>query len=202
MNENEAMDYAASALEMLEIAAMVYETGRTDILEQLGSFAFDYDESYDLAMEGLSLVGDFSREYGHEDSEIVTMYFSSHAMMDYYRLCREYTNLTGVSLKSNPYMKRAESEVREQMDPADCYYCAYWLQTKVNHDWASGIVFKYDCSYFCEFLALFSRLLYVFQFYTNTVTELRKEVEVLKQQQSNGKLLPFPQKPDILRRAT
>ena len=37
-------------------------------------------------------------------------------------------------------------------------------------------------------MALFSRLLYVFEFYDRAVKDLRKEVETLKRQ----KLIPFP----------
>lgn len=95
-------------------------------------------------------------------------------------------------LKKNPYMLRAAQEMRENMYEDGCYYCDYWLQTKINHKWASGIVFRYDIGYFSEFLALFSRLLYVFEFYTETVKELRAEVEKLKKPKGQILMLPAP----------
>lgn len=187
MDEN-IFDEAQYALTILETAAMAYETGRPDILEYLSNTPFDRDVECEFALNGMYRLCDFMSEYYSEDTEVCAMYFSSNAMMENYRLCREYGKLKGISLKENPYMLRALEEVRAQMSEDGCYYCCSWLQTKVNHKWASGIVFKYDVSYFCEFLALFSRLLYVFEFYDRAVKDLRKEVETLKRQ----KLIPFP----------
>lgn len=187
----DAFDYASSGLSMLEIAAMAYETGRPDILERLSDTSFCYDEEYEFALDGMNALCDFMTEHSANDSEICTMYFSSNAMMEYYRLCREYGKLKGIPLGENPYMLKAKDHVREQMDVPDCYYCCYRLQTKINHKWASGLVFQYDCSYFCEYLALFSRLLYVFEFYDDMVKELRAEVVKLKEQ-NPIRALPAP----------
>lgn len=190
--DSDAFDNAECGLRMLEIAAMAYETGRQDVLDALHGCAYSYDDEYEFAMSGMDKLCDFMEEHSREDSEICTMYFSSNAMMEYYRLCREYGKLKGVSLKKNPYMLRASQEMREKMYEDGCYYCDYWLQTKINHKWASGIVFKYDISYFSEFLALFSRLLYVFEFYTEAVKELCAEVERLKQPKGQILMLPAP----------
>lgn len=190
--DSDAFDNAECGLRMLEIAAMAYETGRQDVLDALHGCAYSYDDEYEFAFNGMDKLCDFMEEHSREDSEICTMYFSSNAMMEYYRLCREYGKLKGVSLKKNPYMLLAAQEMRENMYEDGCYYCDYRLQTKINHKWASGIVFRYDIGYFSEFLALFSRLLYVFEFYTEMVKELCAEVEKLKKPKGQILMLPAP----------
>lgn len=192
----DALEFAANGINLLEVAKIAYDAGRSDIIEQLGNFSFDCDDEYAFAMEAMDLLCDFVRDNdsgGDEESNIETMYFSSHNMMEYYRLCREYGKLKGISLKANPYMQSAAAHVREQMIAPDCYYCNSILQTKINHKWASGIVFQYDGSYFTEYLALFSRLLYVFEFYDCEVSALRYEVWKLKYGRKNNLLmLPLP----------
>lgn len=189
----DAFDYASYTITMLQVAKMAYDTGRMDVVERLGCFSFDCDDEYGFALEGMDALCDFMRDSGEENGEIQTMYFSSKNMMEYYRLCREHSRLTGIPLKNNSFIKRAEEHVREQMEAQDCYYCNYFLQTKINHKWASGIVFQYDCSYFSEYLALFSRLLYVFEFYDCEVAALRFDVWKLKYQPRNNVLmLPLP----------
>lgn len=180
----DAFDYAMSSLGMLEVAAMVYETGYEHILEDLSEYCFIQDEEYEFATNGIHGLCDFVGENYDENNEINSLYFSSEDMMDYYRLCRELSKLCNIPLKKCPYMQRAETTVREWLFQLDCYYCNYRLQTKINHKWASGIVFQYDASYFYEYLALFSRLLYVFSFYSEMVKELRLEVEAMKRQQA------------------
>lgn len=189
---NDAYDYAASAVTMLQVAKMIYDTGRQDILNhRLNSFSFDCDEDYAFALEGIDELCDL---FSHScTDETGSMYFSSENMMEYYRLCRDYSKLKGIALKDNPYMLRAREDFREQMSEPGCYYCESWLQTKINHKWASGVVFKYDASYFYEFLNLFSRLLYVFEYYDCEVKTLRFEVWKLRcQRQSNVIMLPLP----------
>lgn len=187
----DAFDYAGSTITMLQVAKMAYDTGRMDVVERLSSFSFDCDDEYAFAMEGMDELCDFIADHGED--ETATMYFSTKNMMEYYRLCREHSKLTGIPLKDSPYMQDAATHVREQMSVPDCYYCGYYLQTKTNHEWASGIVFHYDTSYFSEYLALFSRLLYVFEFYDCEVAALRFEVWKLKYQPRNNVLmLPLP----------
>lgn len=187
----DAFDYAASAITMLQVAKMAYDIGKKDVVDRLSSFSFDCDDEYAFAMEGMDELCDFIAD--HSEDETATMYFSTKNMVEYYRLCREHSKLTGIPLKESPYMQDAKTHVREQMEAQDCYYCDYFLQTKTNHEWASRIVFQYDCGYFNEYLALFSRLLYVFEFYDCEVAALRFEVWKLKYQPRNNVLmLPLP----------
>lgn len=186
-----------SALGILETAVMVYETGRSDILECLSRMPLCCEYESEFVFEGMNLLCDFMREYYNEVIDVGTFYFSSNTMMEYYRLCREYGKLKRIPLTENPYLLRAKNHIHSQMNVDGCYYCSYHLQTKINHKWASGIVFNYDNSYFYEFSSLFSRLLYVFHFYDCTVKELRKEVDNLRRQQPHI----FPETSQIERTA-
>lgn len=200
--ENEALDRASSGLNMLEVAVMMHEAGREDLLDEVCGCSFDYEEDYEFATNGLYAVSDLVKDYYNQNKEIGSYYFSSHDMMAYYRLCREYGSYKGIPLKDNPYMRRAKETVHGLLLKSDCYYCGYILQTKLNHQWASGIVFYYDSSYFYEYTALLSRMILIFQFYTETLAELRAELETLKNQ-SASKLIQFPDvaSPQTKRRA-
>jgi len=99
-------------------------------------------------------------------------YFSDPAMMEYYRLCREYSRKTGVRLKQNPFMLKAGEYVRWMLQLGSYGY-DWTLLTKINHEWASGIVFYLD-ERFNAHLELLEALLEIFRFYET-------ELEVLKQ---------------------
>lgn len=193
--DEDAIERAIQALSMLETAAVVYEAGRSDILETLGAYALDCDEEYGFALDGLSSAGDFMQDdrndSNDENGDTCTMYFSSNDMMEYYRLCRDYCKAKGCSLNHNPYIQKAERFVFSEMEVPDCYYVDFHLQTKINHKWASGVVFRYDQSYFYEYAALLTRMVNVFGFYTEALKELRTELQTL-QAQSVGKIVAFP----------
>lgn len=195
-----AIDRAGDALDLLEAITIIHEAGRTDIIEAIGDYELDRDDEYGLALEGLSLVCDCMHENDNENSDMASIYFSSKDMMEYYRICRDYCKAKGCSLKNNPYIHRAARFVASEMYEPECYYVGYYLQTKINHDWASGIVFLYDKNYFCEYLPLLTRMVNVFALYTEALTELRTELKTL-QAQSEGKIIVFPKERATKRRA-
>lgn len=193
----ELLDEAFDGIQLLEVMCMAYELNRTDIISTLSGYCFELGDSYESAIYGIDALCDFYIDYAsHDDnyySEIRTTYVSTYNMMKYYHLCREYSSLTKTKLKNNPYMENAALYVSEQMNVGACYYCSYYLQTKINHDWASGVVFIYDTSEFHEHLAMFSRFLYVFDYYDREVVTLEKEVQALRENQKN-KVIELPNK--------
>ena len=93
--------------------------------------------------DALWIAGDKVSCHYREDWCVDSYYFSFQAMMDYYRLCRLYGKLRRIRLKDNPFMAKAEQFVNEAMDLGDGYY-GFWLHTKVNHLWASGVAVYID----------------------------------------------------------
>jgi len=138
----------------------------------------DIGDFMDIIYHTLHSLSDaiWSRVSDQNDTE--TLYFSHPAIMEYYRLCREYGKLTGESLRENPYMHHAAEFVRSKLQQG-CYSCDYWLQTKINHKWASGIVFRI----WPEFNGLFALtvlMLQIFSFYEKEVEKLKAEIDEIK----------------------
>ena len=144
------------------------------------------DFDMDLIADALHNLSEavWSHYSGYED--IYTMYFSHPAMMEYYRLCRVYGKHQGVRLRDNQYMRRAADFVRSLLHQEGCFTCDYRLQTKVNHRWASGIVFRM----WPEFngnLALLVLMAQVFDFYERELMRLKTELSEIQK--------PISQKP-------
>lgn len=72
-------------------------------------------------------------------------------------------------------MQKAQREVYDWLS-SGCYYCYFRLQTKVNHKWASGIVFYFDENFY-EFDSLLQRMVNIIDFFRCEVVTLRKQVE-------------------------
>jgi len=129
----------------------------------------------DLIVDALHSLSEAVWSHYSEYEDIYTMYFSHPAMMEYYRLCRVYGKHQGVKLRDNPYMRRAADFVRSLLHQEGCFTCDYRLQTKVNHCWASGIVFRM----WPEFngnLALLVLMAQVFDFYERETLRLKAEL--------------------------
>lgn len=145
----------SNILPMLFTAKILYDADRQDILCDIDE-ALDSDNCFAFALEALDRICDFVAINYNEQSELNGYYFSDTSIMEYYRLCRKYSEQNGVKLEDNKYIQRAKQEVDECLN-SECYYCYYLLQTKTNHDWASGIVFYYDENFY-EFDALLERM--------------------------------------------
>lgn len=159
----------------------LHDVGRKDVIKQIDG-TVDADDFFALGYEAIEYISDYVFSYYSEYSGDSSFYFSDDSIMEYYRLCREYSKLKGISLKDNPYMKKAEDTVRENLD-SSCYYCYYRLKTKVNHRLAAGIVFYFSCDFY-EYESLVYRMADVIDFYRNEVCVLKDEVRRLKDGQT------------------
>jgi len=133
----------------------------------------------DLIVDALHSLSEAVWSHYSEYEDIYTMYFSHPAMMEYYRLCRVYGKHQSVKLRDNPYMQLAADFVRSLLHQEGCFTCDYRLQTKVNHRWASGIVFRM----WPEFngnLALLVLMAQVFDFYERELTRLKTELSEIQ----------------------
>ncbi len=129
------------------------------------------DDYYEIYYDVISLAADFKAFDYIECFELEKSYFSNKSMLEYYKLCRQYGSAHGMKLKDNPYMKAAEKFVNSALNLGGMGY-DWILQTKVNHEWASGIVFITDWNYNCSF-ELLEALLEIREWYTYAVIRLR-----------------------------
>lgn len=203
MDVSDALDNAASSLEMLAVAVLAHETGWGNAIDGMGRCELCCEDEYQFAMDGIDTICDFVDYRGEDetgDEDTAELHFSTKAMMRYYSLCHKYEKCRRISQKNNPYRQRAEQAVREHMQDGGCYYVNYTLQVSPKGKWGNRIVFEYSNGYFTEYLALFSRLLYVFAFYRDTAKELQMELKAMETRKK-GKVLPFPKVKQQKRRA-
>ena len=168
-------DEINEVLPSITIARLFYIYGRLDDLMKCGFETAD-DSFYEMFWELLGTIPDFISYDYVEDYDVTKWYFSFKDMMEYYRLCRAYSRLHGVKLKDNPYMRDAQQFVEYVMN-FDSYYGYGWtLHTRINHQWASGIVFRIDEGFDGEF-DLLEALLSIADWYKCHLDPLRKAVE-------------------------
>lgn len=168
-------DEINEVLPSITIARLFYIYGRLDDLLNSGFEAADSD-FYEMFWELLYRIPDFCSYDYDEYSGLTKWYFSFKDMMEYYRLCRAFSRLRRVKLKDNPYMRDAQQFVEYVMN-FDSYYGYGWtLHTRINHQWASGIVFRIDEGFDGEF-DLLEALLSIADWYKCHLDPLRKAVE-------------------------
>lgn len=110
------------------------------------------------------------------DDAVIKYYFSDDTMMEYYRLCREYCRIFGVSLKDNPFMKQAGAYVSQMLADISGYY-DWFLHTRINHKWASGIVIMHGETFDSQgYMELLEALLEIFSFYEAELSALKKSI--------------------------
>lgn len=163
------IDVAREAFVTVYLCKLFYDFGRLDMLDT--NFPVDEDYRWTLEYEAMNGISGAIWEECDENRFVQKYYFSDPAMMEYYRLCRAYCGRFGVSLKDNPYMNEASAYVHRMLRWIDGNF-GYTLQTKINHEWASGIVAGYD-EYFYSHTELIEALLYIFDFYKNGVETLK-----------------------------
>ena len=162
------------SLAVLYMAKRIYDNGRKDILDRIDA-EIDPDDSYWFANGALEMICDYVDMKYDEEREVTSYYFSDESIMEYFKYCRQYAKIKGVKLQDCDYMKKANDKVHEQLE-SGCYYCDFHMETKINHEWASGIVFQFDANFY-EFEALLLRILEIISFFRSEVVELKKEMD-------------------------
>ena len=183
------------------VGKVLSDAGREeDYLEGIGALPIVAEDYYSYIIEGVTAVCDFweCREVGpHMDC---CWFFSHRSMMDFYRLCRDWSRQRGVPLRQNPYMEQAKTELEEQLDSIYSYYDTYRYSTKVNHRWASGITLYLSPEFNQEF-SLLKALAHIFDYYKHTAEELRYEIwKYDREQKAKVLYLPLP-RPEIWKEA-
>lgn len=163
------LDYIGYATGVVRICKLLYDYGKLDRVDT--GWNADEDAYFPLIQEALLSIADFSQNDFSEYHLTEKLYLSDSTMMEYYRLCRNYCRKFGVKLRDNPYIKEAESAVRDILD-IPVYNYGYILKTKINHEWASGILLYYS-EYFDGHMELLEALLDIFQFYEIKLEELK-----------------------------
>jgi hypothetical protein len=136
------------------------------------------DYEFEVIIEGLFGLSEAVWGNYSEEREVETMYFSHPDIVEYYRLCREYGREKRIPLRANPYVLGAARFVDSQLGQHS-YVSSYYLQTKVGHKWASGVVFRMWPE-FDGHLALLVLVRKIFEFYTRELARLKAELAVLK----------------------
>ena len=163
------IEYARQAFDAVYLCKLLHHYGKLDGMDL--DWTVHEDLWWHMSFEALQNVSgacwveclDMENKY----------YFSDLAMMEYYRLCREYCCCFGVSLKRNPFMQKAEEYVDRLLGSLCSYGYGWTLHTRINHEWASGIVCGVE-DHFSAYMDLIEVLLRIFLFYET-------ELEVLKQ---------------------
>lgn len=166
---------ASRVFELVYLYKLLYDSDR---LEAYAAYATYVDEEADIdaCLHALDALSDAVWGHYSDYSQTETMYFSHWDIMEYYRLCRVYGKRFGVKLRDNPYCNRAEEYVRSLLHQPGCYTCSYHLQTKVNHQWASGIVFRMSPEFYGHFV-LVVLLCKILNFYGVELQKLRAELD-------------------------
>ena len=166
------------AIDAVYLRKVLHDREMSDLYEKWPASDYLGEESdfdFDLIVDALHNLSEAVWSHYSDYEAIYTMYFSHPAIMEYYRLCRVYGKHQGLKLRDNPYMLLAADNVRSLLHQDGCFTCSYHLQTKVNHRWASGIVFRM----WPEFngnLALLVLMAQVFDFYERELMRLKTEL--------------------------
>lgn len=169
------MNEAQRAFMTVYVYKLFHDRGQLEKYAPHAPEFVDAEMDMEACLNGLwNISGAMWGNYSEEE-QVETLYFSHPDIMEYYRLCRVYGKRFKVKLRDNPYMKRAADYVRRKLDQG-CYSCDYRLQTKLNHKWASGIVFRMwpEFYYHFELLVLIAR---IFDFYTSELQKLKAELD-------------------------
>ena len=160
------LDDVRAALDCVQLCRILHDYKKT-----FCSWEACSDTWWQLVYEAFECIGDISWMDCNEYAMLQKYYFSSNAMMEYYRLCREYCHMYHVSLKENPFIKKAEKYADDMMEfPKGDF--GYILQTRINHEWASGIVLYYS-EYFDSYKDMIEALLEIFDFYERELAALK-----------------------------
>jgi len=170
------LDYARSAFHSVYLCKLFHSYGKLDALDT--GWNVDEDAWWSMVYDALEATGTLVSAIS--DDWKTQYYLSSPEMMEYYRHCRTYCKTHGVSLKDNPFMKKAEEQVNHMLQELSGNY-GWTLLTRINHQWASGIVFYHD-DYFdaYAYMELIEALLEIFHFYETELEALRQIISNLE----------------------
>ena len=160
-------------LASIEYALLCYDYGKLDDFLKTGNreATEDYINCYYGAIE---VATDFFESCYYEASNETKFYFSYRAMVEYYRLCRIHSSKHGLRLRDDPYMLDALRFVQQMFDFGYTGGYSVHLQTKINHEWASGLVIHLDDSYFTAEYELAEALLEIGAWYERNCMLLRE----------------------------
>ena len=170
--ENDDMFYA---IETIAYAHLFYEHGKFDKFMALG-YEQASAETSELWWDALGLAAESIWSNPNDEHEVYAWYFSNRSMTEYNRLSRVYGSVHHLKLKDNPYLQAAERFVGETMDWENRYGYGWYLNTKIGHAWASGLVFKTDYNDFYGEFELLSALLDIQDWYSSAVYQLRRKL--------------------------
>ena len=162
-------------LPSIRLARLFYIYGKWDAFLKIGFMKASYDY-YDVFWEMIEAATDFTALDFSADMCITKWYFSFEAMVEYYRLCRVYSELNGLKLRDNPFMQSAQYYVEFAMDLNEHIGYAWHLNTRINHKRASGIVLYTDEN-FCAEYELLEALLSIGSWFQHHLKRLRGIVE-------------------------
>ena len=167
---------AEAVLEMLpsiQYALLCYTYGKLDKFISFGNTEAheDYIETY---YDAIGSAADLFELHYSEKTEEHCLYVSFQSMVEYYRLCRQYSRVHRIRLRENPYMKDAEDYVHCAMDLDGNGGYYVHLQTKINHKWASGLVIYIDEGNFNSEFELAEAVFEIGDYYERAVVRLRQ----------------------------
>ena len=115
------MDYEAiqGALQTIEIAKLFYDYGKLDRLLENGVTCTVEDPTF-YFYEYWAAAADYVDLDFDDNHDVDHWYFSFRSMVEYYRLCRDYSTLHGIKLRKNPYVKKAEAMLADAFYNCSC----------------------------------------------------------------------------------
>jgi len=175
------IDYFEFIMTPLAMLRLLRDYGKDgNLLDRYRKIELCEDLLMELHFEALNQAAEFVTGYYLEEYECDKFIFSSEAMTEYYRLCREYGRRHKLPSKENPFVKKADIHVSERLH-LNGYGYGWDLKIGTRHKYASCLYF-YQYSDFNRQLELLESVLQIFEFYD-------KELAVLRAELSGGKEL-------------
>lgn len=130
----------------LYLAKQLWDAGVANrFLDWCGSLPVDTEEYYELFYDGVASVFEETKTYYNEEKEIETIVLFDPLIEEFFRLCREYERLSGVSSDANQIRKSGLRAVHESFGFID-YSCDWWL-----HDEQHGrprLIILFNCDFY------------------------------------------------------
>lgn len=177
---------------ILQAMKEAYDAGGISVAKAYAQLDADIESYYETEMEHLYDAAEFVKEKviymrdenGNfdEDSEALysEFFFSSTDMTEYYR--RLYQLYKNRQISGKEYrMKRCEMAdfVKRWLYNTDCYICGgmgVYMQTKINHKYASSILIYLDYNMgCCNLTGVVIALITIFDAYTRKLSELKMQ---------------------------
>lgn len=173
INYIEEMDYLVG---MLSTMKLMFDSGKGEgLFNAFEKVRFDPEYQYELFWEALMYASDFYDEKYHEDDDATEYTLSDKVVTEYYVLCKQYGRRKRIRFKDNPYVKKADDYVTEQMNAIRDYGIGWNLFTKTTGEYTSALnIWLYPG--FIQTVELIESILDVFDFYEKEIQTLRAEL--------------------------